>query len=379
MHICLLTPSFPPLVDGGVAIATGRLAAGLVDRGHRLTVLTAAPPAAVAAGAARPPAHSERCTIHYGMAADPLASSATRAALWAWSRRRHQQHPFDVILAYFVHPAGSLACWLGERLQVPVVCSCRGNDISKDLFINPAAVALVLQHSTRLMFVSHSLLDMADVLVPCRAKASLVPNAVDTTRFMPADQSPPAPGALVTVGTSGVIRWKKGLELLLPLIDSLCLDRRVRVLIAGYGLDAAVSGQMRDFLTRHGLQCRVEVTGPLLHERMVSALQRMDLYVSASYQEGMPNGVLEAMACALPVVATDADGIPALVEDGVTGYLCRKGDLAALVSRCRALIDRPQLRWQLGRAGRQRVRQAFRPEHEAAAVERVLQQACSAG
>ena len=43
MHICLLTPSFPPMVDGGVAISTGRLVQCLLRRGHQITVVTTAP------------------------------------------------------------------------------------------------------------------------------------------------------------------------------------------------------------------------------------------------------------------------------------------------------------------------------------------------
>jgi glycogen(starch) synthase len=378
VHICILTPSFPPQVDGGVAIATGRLVECLLDRGHCLTVLTSAPPASGGPGAARLGRRSDRLTIHGGLVAEPLGRSAERAELWAWMRTRHQQQPFDVMLAYFVYPAGYLACWVGERLRVPVVCSCRGNDISKDIFMAPEPVAVVLQRSTHLTFVSRSLLDMADVLVPCRARATVIPNAVDAHRFVPAARFPQTHRHTVTVGTSGVLRWKKGLDLLLPLIRTLCAETRVRVLVAGYGLDAAASGQLEAFLAQHDLQQQVEVTGPLAHARMGRALQRMDLYVSTSYQEGMPNGVLEAMACALPVVATNADGIPQLVEDGVTGYLCRKGDLDALVDRCRALIAQPQLGRRLGTAGRQRVLRVFRPEQEAAAVERVLQQICRA-
>ena len=75
-----------------------------------------------------------------------------------------QRQPFDVILAYFVYPAGYLATVLGELLGVPVVCSCRGNDISKEMFITPEIIAAVLTRSTRLIFVSASLLHMADTL-----------------------------------------------------------------------------------------------------------------------------------------------------------------------------------------------------------------------
>jgi glycosyltransferase involved in cell wall biosynthesis len=291
---------------------------------------------------------------------------------------QHQQQPFDVMLAYFVYPSGYLATIVGDHLRIPVVCSCRGNDISKDLFIDPATLATVLQHSTQLIFVSDSLLHMADTLVPCRAKATIVANAVDDTLFTPAAIAAQHGNRTVVLGTSGLMRWKKGIDLFLPLIRDLCASHDVRILIAGYGLDETVEQQMADFLTSHHLRERVDILGPLPHEHMVGALHRMDIYITTSYQEGMPNGVLEAMACALPVVATAADGIPRLVEDGVTGFLCPMGDLATLTVRCRTLINQPDLRRRMGQAGRQRVQQDFHPDREAQAVEDVLRRACEA-
>jgi glycosyltransferase involved in cell wall biosynthesis len=296
-----------------------------------------------------------------------------------WLHTQHQQEPFDVLLAYFVYPSGYLAVTWGERLGVPVVCSCRGNDISKDMFIDPVPLATVLQRCTRLIFVCDSLLHMADTLVSCQARATVVANAVDGTLFMPRQRPLPLLSQPVIVGSSGIMRWKKGLDLLLPLLHRLCTGSDVHVLIAGYGLDAAVDQQLTHFLTQSGLHQRVEMTGSLPHGQMSSALQRMDIYVNTSYQEGMPNGVLEAMACGLPVVATDADGTPDLVVNGVTGFLCRMGDLEALADGCQRLIADAALRQRLGEAGRLRVQQLFSPEREATAVETVLRQACDAG
>ena len=341
MHICLLTPSFPPMVDGGVAIATGRLVARLLQRGHQITVLTTAPLMEATTGTAAmlPVAAQPGMSLHYSLVADPLRAASAVAALCAWVQARHQACPFDVMLAYFIYPAGYLATVLGELLGVPVVCSCRGNDVSKEMFITPEILATVLARSTQVIFVSTSLLHMADTLVPCRAKATVVANAVDSTLFVPHAKMAPSQSRPVVLGTSGLMRWKKGIDLFLPLIHTLCTTHAVRVLVAGYGLDAAIDRQMADFLDCHDLRQQVEITGPLPHPQMVHALRRMDLYVSPSYQEGMPNGVLEAMACALPVVATDADGTPDVVQDGVTGYLCPMGDLDTLVTRCRTLIE----------------------------------------
>lgn len=378
MHICLLTPSFPPMVDGGVAIATGRLATRLLQRGHQVTVWTTAPPedSATRTAIIPPVAVQPGMSLYYGLVEDPLRAASAVAALCAWVQAQHQAYPFDVILAYFIYPAGYVGTVLGELLGVPVVCSCRGNDVSKEMFITPEILAVVLARSTRVIFVSASLLHMADTLVPCRAKATVVANAVDSTLFAPHATVAPSQGRSVVLGTSGLMRWKKGIDLFLPLIHTLCTTHAVRVLVAGYGLDAAIDRQITDFLDCHGLRQQVDITGPLPHPQMVHALRPMDLYVSTSYQEGMPNGVLEAMACALPVVATDADGTPDVVQDGVTGYLCPMGDLDALVTRCRTLIEQPALRQRMGRAGWLRVQQHFHPDQEATAVEAVLRQAC---
>lgn len=357
------------MVDGGVAIATGRLAQTLLQRGHTLTVVTSAPPAGLGDGLTHP-----RLQISDGLVEDPRHDQDAVTALHAWLQARHRVCPLDVLLAYFIYPAGYLATLLGESLGVPVVCSCRGNDITKDMFIAPELIATVLERSAHVLCVSASLLHMADTLVPCRAKATVVANAVDSSQFTPASRRPSSP---VILGTSGLMRWKKGVDLFLPLVQRLCATQAVRVLIAGYGLDAAMDEQVVAFLQQHQLTSQVEITGPLPHTQMVAALQRMDLYVSTSYQEGMPNGVLEAMACGLPVVATDADGTPEVVQDGVTGYLCPMGDVEHLVQRCTALITQPALRQRLGHAGRQRVLQAFRPEQEATAVEMVLQRVCA--
>src|SRR5688572_20668127 len=107
MHICLVTPSFPPMVDGGVAIATGRLAAGLTRRGHHVTVLTA-PPAdhLLPLGASRV---SEALTVIYHDVSEPLHEPSRLADLCDRICRRHELQPFDLILAYFIYPSGYVA------------------------------------------------------------------------------------------------------------------------------------------------------------------------------------------------------------------------------------------------------------------------------
>lgn len=240
------------------------------------------------------------------------------------------------------------------------------------MFIAPDILDIVLRQSTRLIFVSASLLDMADTLVPCRHKASGVANSVNCTEFSPASQVESLSHTVV-LGTSGLMRWRKGIDLLLPLIREIGTTHDIRFHLAGYGLDATIDDQIASFLKRHQLQDRVDIRGPLPHEHMPQALRQMDIYLTTSYQEGMPNGVLGALACALPVVASAADGIPELVQEGISGYLCLMGDLEALLARCRDLIEQPLMRQRIGQAGRTRAQHDFHPERELSGVEASLE------
>ena len=88
-------------------------------------------------------------------------------------------------------------------------------------------------------------------------------------------------------------------------------------------------------------------------------MQRADVLLHASLSEGLPNVVLEAMACALPVVATDVGGTREAVRDGVEGYLVPPRDPKAAAAALRALWGDLELRERMGAAGRARVEAEF--------------------
>ena len=81
----------------------------------------------------------------------------------------------------------------------------------------------------------------------------------------------------------------------------------------------------------------------------------IDVYALSSLSEGLPNVLLEAMAMALPVVASRVGGVPQLIEDGVTGQLVDAGDQRALAERLRELVNNANQRRCLGDAARQAI------------------------
>jgi len=97
-------------------------------------------------------------------------------------------------------------------------------------------------------------------------------------------------------------------------------------------------------------------------------LPALDIYVNAALWEGLPRGVLEAMAVGLPVVATDVGGVAEVVEDGVTGRLVRPGRPRELAQAIAALASDPVLRRRMGELAARRARE-FSAERMVRALE----------
>lgn len=88
-------------------------------------------------------------------------------------------------------------------------------------------------------------------------------------------------------------------------------------------------------------------------------MRGLDCFVLPSLAEGISNTILEAMACGLPVIATDVGGNADLVIDGVTGLIVPAGDVDAIAHSLVRLARSPELAQKMGRAGRQRILEKF--------------------
>jgi glycosyltransferase involved in cell wall biosynthesis len=120
-------------------------------------------------------------------------------------------------------------------------------------------------------------------------------------------------------------------------------------------------GPERPALERFRRLCHVEDRVHFLGMRhdVPRLMPHFDVLWLASGYEGLPNAIMEAMACGVPVVATDIWGNRELVVHGQTGFLVGVGDRAALARYANKILDDPQLAQRLGAAGRQRVATEF--------------------
>jgi len=140
----------------------------------------------------------------------------------------------------------------------------------------------------------------------------------------------------------------RGVGLRCHLVGGGPLEAELRARVKALGLDALVRF--------HGPQPRAEV---LAHMRAAHVLVLASVLDRQGRREGIPVTLMEAMSCALPVVASRISGIPELVEDGRSGLLVPPGDAQALAAALERLAGDPELRGRLGRGGRARVERDF--------------------
>lgn len=185
----------------------------------------------------------------------------------------------------------------------------------------------------------------------------------------PPDSFIPTLPRLVCVGR---LCEQKGQLLLLDAIRRLRDGgEKVELVLAG---DGEMRVEIERFIREHGLQSEVSITGWISSERVQQELRAARVMVLASFAEGLPVVIMEAMALGRPVVTTGIAGIPELVRQGVDGWLVPAGDVGALAAAIReSLHASPEQLIRMGADAAQRVRERHRIDTEAAKLVRLFQ------
>ena len=117
--------------------------------------------------------------------------------------------------------------------------------------------------------------------------------------------------------------------------------------------------RVNNVIKNKGLEQNVKLLGYIVGSEKEEVYLRSVIYVLPSYYEGMPRSLLEAMSYGLPVVTTHVNGIPDLVQDGVTGLLIEPGDINALAQKIIMLLREEHIRTELGNNARSHVSENF--------------------
>ena len=328
LRIGLVGPVPPPA--GGMAMQTRQLAELL--RSEQSAVLL------VASNAAYRPAFV--AGIPFVRAGFRLAAYA--AALWHTAGRSDVIHVM-ANSGWSWHLFAAPAILLGHVRGVPVIVNYRGGGAAEFLARSQALVRFSMRRAARLVVPSAFL---QEVFERFGMAADIVPNVIDLARFHPRGPR--------TTGSAHLV-VARNLEALYDNATALRAFSVVRARLPHARLTLAGSGpeeqRLRLLAAELGLAGAVHFAGRLERDAMAALYREADLVLNASLADNMPNSVLEALACGVPVVSTDVGGVPYLLQHERTALLVSPADAQAMAAAALRVLEAPELWARLAEAG----------------------------
>ena len=385
-RLLLIAERFPPDI-GGVARSAGRIAAALARLGVSVDVLAwtkTLPPGELVSETTQRTTEFGGVTVHrLGLFGSLDFSLQHSLNVLEWL---HEQRQFDAVWGHYLFPAGFMATLFAELIHIPSTVSVRGNDVDRLMFPpgDFARLLWTLQRASVRTAVSRDLARKVDVLLGRDSETLVIGNSVDLQTFTPQAADAELRTRLgiaadeAVLGFCGELRQKKGLPHLLRALRTVRAVRPACLFVIG---DVRI--RERALLSEFSADCpedaaRIIITGQV-HEPSAVAqhLALCDLLLLPSLWDGLPNALLEAQAAGVPVLASDAGGIPEAITHGQTGFLVPRSQLHRLgEAALEVLALSADQRSQIVAAARKSVETNFCDTTEATALTEVLHRLC---
>lgn len=273
-------------------------------------------------------------------------------------RKLIRAHAPDVVHVHSRRGADLVGGRSARRADVPAVLTRRVDNREPAWWARfkyrPYSVVAAISSAVESELVDHVGLDSARVV--------RVASAVDFERYRPEsaarDRLAEAfgiPSVSIVVGVVAQLIPRKGHTLLLDCMpEVIARHPEVRVLCFGRGpLERALSRRIAE----SGQGAHVRLAG--FRDDLAELMPGLDMLVHPALQEGLGVAVLEAMSAGVPVVASNAGGIPDIIGHERSGLLFAAGDRHALRGGVLRMLGDEALRLRLARAGRERVKSGF--------------------
>jgi len=280
--------------------------------------------------------------------------------------------PFDIIHAHWAVPSGPIGAVAARLIRAPLIVSLHGTDVfvmeRNRLFAWAGRMAS--KRAYHVTACSQDLRGRAINLGIAASQTSVIPYGVDTNRFRTdhewgahvRDMLSIAPDKLVVLGVGRLV-YKKGFEYLIRAIPLVVSEfENVLFVIGGEG---PLRSQLRQISRELGVQNHLLLPGAIPWDEMPSYLSMCDVFVAPCVRDhqgnvdGLPNVVLEAMACSKPIVATAVGGLPEVIRSGDNGLLVEEKKPIQLAEALKRLLGSPEERSRYGLSSRSKVERAL--------------------
>ena len=260
----------------------------------------------------------------------------------------------DEVHAHFLDRAALLALVAKRLLEIPYSLSIHAG---ADIYVNPTLIFEKLQEARQAVTCTHYNWTHLKSLIgsDLAQKITVVPHGLNPQQFAP-DQNLRDENLLLAVGQ---LKMRKGFFELIEACKTLRdqnIDFKCEIIGGG-----SLFGSLEEKIKAYSLEDHVSLTGALPNEEVLERFKKATLFVMPCKVsengdvDGIPNVLLESMAMTVPVISTRISAIPELISDQENGLLVNPNSHDELVQAIVSLINSPEKRAQLGKAGRKKV------------------------
>lgn len=322
MRILVISHEFPP-IGGGGANACYYLTKGFSRQGHEVTVITAnyrgLPERETADGVEIIRVSSKR-TYQEHCSFTEMLSYLVKA--WPAAQKEVRQKHYDICQVFFGIPSGPIGYLLKKRYHIPYIIRFGGGDIpgaqarfDKVYKLLAPCIRLIWSSADRMIANSEGLRQRAYRFYD-KKEIRVITNGVDTNYYTPQEITRDEVNLLFV---SRLIEGK-GLQFLLPQMKKIIQNCNTGVHLTVVG-DGPYRNTLEEMAKEEGIKQYISFEGHKKKKQVVAFYQNADIFLLPSEREGMPNVVLEAMACGLPIVMTPCEGSAELIQDNGVAVL----------------------------------------------------------
>jgi glycosyltransferase involved in cell wall biosynthesis len=377
LHLLTLTPFYPVLEDDARGCFVAESLPWLEQLGVVNTVIAVQPFYRGRARASNSGVSARWCHFFalpggFGL---PTSGAFLFARLLAEIRRLHDANPIDVIHAHAPLPCGHAAALLSRELKIPFVVTVHGLDAYSTNQVDRYAgkwgkrVSQWVYRSARgVVCVSEKVRDQVTEGAAATVNTAVIYNGVDQQIFTPSNYHP-VPAVILSVGNLIPV---KGHELLLRALAAIPHSH------GGFSWEIVGDGPEHSRLEMLGRELgiaeRIRFLGRQSRSQAAEAMRRCTIFALPSRYEGLGCVYLEAMSAEKPVIACRGQGIQEVIEQGINGCLVDPDDLDELADTLSVLLQREQLRRDMGIAARKTILQGFTLAYQAARLVRIYRE-----
>lgn len=355
MKICVICHP----TQGGSGIMATELGMAMAQRGHEVHFLSHTKPFRLRMDLPNVKFHKVDISDYPLFKYPPYSIALAGALIDLMS-----QTDFDIVHVHYAIPH-AVSAFLAHRALIakspPILVTLHGTDVTvvgkqKQL---TSIIGFVLQSCEGLSAVSEALKASSIEVFGLTRDITVIPNFVDATRFRPdlrndAARRELAPNGEALIGHMSNFRAVKRIGDVVDLFRRVREVMPARLVLIGDGPDLPGALLTLDSL---GLGEHVTTLGSI--QDVEHVLAQLDAFLLPSQTESFGLAALEAMACGVPCVVSDAGGLPEVIRNGVEGYTVPVGATADMAARVLDLLQDPELQARMGAAARKAAVERF--------------------